>query len=91
MSQQPRGTHEKSTAQEVEARAALPAERMGRAIFQCVRVAHRYGWDSITAHTVALLILMRQRYLAGELTEFPIDRCRLEFARYLYETGRLKG
>ena len=91
MSQQSRGTHDKGTANEVDARAALPAEGMGRAIFQCVRVAHRYGWDSITARTVALLILMRQRYLAGELTEFPTDRHRLEFARYLYETGRLKG
>lgn len=90
MSQQSRGTRDRSTAQGVDARTAPPAEGMGRAIFQCVRVAHRYGWDSITARTVALLILMRQRYLAGELTEFPTDRCRLEFARYLYETGRLK-
>jgi hypothetical protein len=56
-----------------------------------VRTAHRYGWDAISARTVALLILMRQRFLAGELTEFPTERYRLEFARYLYRTGRLES
>jgi hypothetical protein len=90
VSHQSSGTHEPRAAREAEAGTIPQTEGMGRAIFQCVRVAHRYGWDSITARTVALLILMRQRYLAGELTEYPIDRHRLEFARYLYQSGRLK-